>query len=89
MKFRHVAKIANSDGSDPLYFIDGEKQDDIYSDDQLLRTLLGKSFQVIWLKSDDHMDEEEQAALWSTSHYDDLDDLLSHLREHPTIVEET
>lgn len=88
MKFRHVAKINSSDGGDPLYFIDGEKQDDIYSDDQLLRTLLGKSFQVIWLKSEDSMDEEEQEAFWSTSSFDDLDDLLEHLRAHPTIVED-
>lgn len=89
MKFRHVAKINYADGSDPMYYIDGEKQDDIYSDDQLLGTLLGKSFQVFWLKDDAELDSDDLEALWSTSHFDELQELVDYLNQHPELVEET
>ena len=89
MKFRHVAKLSFSDGDDPIYYIDGEKQEDIYSDNQLLRTLLGKSFEEIWIKPTDSMDEDEQASVWNVSFFDTLDELETYLNSNRGILEDS
>lgn len=88
MKFRHVAKISFSDGIDPIYFIDGDKREDIYSDNQLLRLLLGKSFEECWIRPSDDMTEDEQSAVWNLSFFDTLDDMEQYLKDNRSLLEE-
>lgn len=89
MGFQNITKIMNSDGSPTLYFIDGERFEHIYDDTQLVRHLLGDSVEELWLKSSDELDHDDMEALWTVSDFDELDDLKSHLKKYPEIVEDT
>lgn len=79
-----VTRVSFSDGSTPMYFINGRRDHDIQDDDAVLEALIGHELQYIErinITNPDENNPEPWEDLWYAEREEDLYQILETYRE--------